>query len=168
MDDDTPPTTTKNKGLRAAGLLAAGAIAGGVMAGALTANAASTGTTGDGTTATAPAMGARPPAGAMRAARVRPGESTPSRDIVATLTKAAKAEVPGGTVVRVETDAGDGAYEAHMQKADGTLVTVKFDKNLDVTGVEDGMGMGDPMPNCMPAPRGNTPPTSPSSRSGAA
>jgi hypothetical protein len=36
--------------------------------------------------------------------------------------------VPGGTVYRVETDSGDGTYEAHMSKADGTLVTVKFDK----------------------------------------
>jgi hypothetical protein len=52
--------------------------------------------------------------------------------------------VPGGTVYRIESDAGDGAYEAHMTKADGTLVTVKFDKNLAVTKVESGMGDGDP------------------------
>ena len=32
-----------------------------------------------------------------------------------------------------------------MTKADGTEVTVKFDKNLNVTGVETGMGKGDPM-----------------------
>jgi hypothetical protein len=31
-----------------------------------------------------------------------------------------------------------------MKKSDGSLVTVKFDKNLDVTAVEDGMGTGDP------------------------
>jgi hypothetical protein len=31
-----------------------------------------------------------------------------------------------------------------MKKADGTLVTVKFDKNLAVTKVESGMGAGDP------------------------
>jgi len=31
------------------------------------------------------------------------------------------------TVYRIETDAGDGAFEAHMTKADGTEVTVKFD-----------------------------------------
>jgi amino acid transporter len=48
--------------------------------------------------------------------------------------------VPGGTVYRVETDSGDATYEAHVTKADGTAVTVKFDKNLKVTGVEAGMG----------------------------
>jgi hypothetical protein len=55
--------------------------------------------------------------------------------------------VPGGTVYRVETDAGDATYEAHMTKSDGTEVTVKFDKNLAVTGVESGMGKGDPRPS---------------------
>jgi hypothetical protein len=48
--------------------------------------------------------------------------------------------VPGGTVLRVETDSGDAAYEAHMKKADGTLVTVKLDKSFTVTAVEPGMG----------------------------
>jgi hypothetical protein len=43
-------------------------------------------------------------------------------------------------VLRVETDSGDAAYEAHMKKADGTLVTVKFDKSFTVTAVEPGMG----------------------------
>ncbi len=50
---------------------------------------------------------------------------------------AALAEVPGGTIVRVETDAdGHAAYEAHMTKADGTPVTVYVDKSYDVVGVE--------------------------------
>jgi hypothetical protein len=41
------------------------------------------------------------------------------------VTAAAKAKVPGGTVIRVETDAdGNAVYEAHMVKADGTPVTV--------------------------------------------
>ena len=57
---------------------------------------------------------------------------------------AALKAVPGGTIIRVETDAGDGVYEAHMKKADGTLVTVKLDKNFVVTKVETGMGQGDP------------------------
>jgi hypothetical protein len=53
-------------------------------------------------------------------------------------------------VYRVETDAGDAAYEAHMTKADGSLVTVKFDKNLKVIKVETGMGQGDPAPAGQP------------------
>ena len=45
---------------------------------------------------------------------------------------------------RVETDGDGDAYEAHMTKADGSLVTVKFDKNYAVTEVEDGHGRGGP------------------------
>lgn len=54
------------------------------------------------------------------------------------VTAAAKAAVPGGTIERVETDAEGAVYEAHMKKADGTRVTVKFDANFKVTGTEDG------------------------------
>jgi hypothetical protein len=64
----------------------------------------------------------------------------------ATLRAAALKAVPGRTVCRIETDAGDGVYEAHMKKADGSLVTVKFGKNLKVAKVESGMGAGDPVP----------------------
>jgi uncharacterized membrane protein YkoI len=50
---------------------------------------------------------------------------------------AALAEVSGGTIVRVETDAdGHAAYEAHMTNADGTPVTVYVDKNFDVVSTE--------------------------------
>ena len=76
---------------------------------------------------------------------MRSDEKPVSAAIAAELTKKALAKVPGGKVYRVETDAGDAAYEAHMTKADGTEVTVKFDKNLNVTAVETGMGKGDPM-----------------------
>jgi peptidase YpeB-like protein len=50
---------------------------------------------------------------------------------------AALAKVPGGSIVRVETDAdGHAAYEAHMVKEDGTPVTVYVDKQFDVVSVE--------------------------------
>jgi uncharacterized membrane protein YkoI len=46
------------------------------------------------------------------------------------VTAAAKAKVPGGTIVRVEADAdGTAAYEAHMVKADGSPVTVYVNKS---------------------------------------
>jgi uncharacterized membrane protein YkoI len=77
---------------------------------------------------------------------VRHDEKSVSSATAATLRTAALKAVPGGTVYRIETDAGDGAYEVHMKKADGSLVTVKFDKNLKVTKVESGMGAGDPGP----------------------
>ena len=44
------------------------------------------------------------------------------------------------TVSRVETDAdGHAAYEVHMVRSDGTLVTVYVDKQYQVVGVETGM-----------------------------
>ena len=50
---------------------------------------------------------------------------------------AAKAKVPDGTIVRVETDAdGNAAYEAHMTKADGTPVTVYVNKQFELVSVE--------------------------------
>lgn len=52
---------------------------------------------------------------------------------------AALQAVPGGTVLRVETDAEGAVYEAHMTKPDGTPVTVKFDGSFKVTAVETGI-----------------------------
>jgi hypothetical protein len=59
-------------------------------------------------------------------------------DTAAQVTAAALAELPGATVERVETDAEGAAYEAHMTKADGTHVTLKFDSSYAVTATETG------------------------------
>lgn len=125
----------------AAALLAAGAIGGGTLAGTLTASAASSTPSASSTSTSA---AADTPRGHGGAAPVRSDEKAVSVATSATLRAAALKAVPGGTVYRVETDAGDGTYEAHMTKADGTLVTVRFDKNLKVTSVEACMGTGDP------------------------
>ena len=67
----------------------------------------------------------------------RSDETRLSGDALAKVTAIAKANVPGGTVVRVETDAdGHAAYEAHMTKSDGTPVTVYVDSNFDFVSVE--------------------------------
>lgn len=59
----------------------------------------------------------------------------------ATKAKAAALEaVPGGTVERVETDAEGATYEAHVTKADGSEVTVKFDAAFKVTETVTGHG----------------------------
>jgi hypothetical protein len=79
-------------------------------------------------------------------APVRHDEKAVSSADSATLSAAALKAVPGATIIRVETDAGDAAYEVHLTKTDGTLATVKFDKSLTVTKVETGMGQGDPRP----------------------
>ncbi len=144
-----PPKKSRT-GLKIA-LVSAGVAAGAVGATALGANAAtpSTNTTGMSSSSmqrTAPtgATGSKPDIGGSEP--VRSDEQSVTGAKAATLKAAALRAVPGGTVVRVETDAGDAAYEVHMTKADGSTVTVKFDKNLAVTKVEDGMGEGDPAP----------------------
>jgi hypothetical protein len=69
-------------------------------------------------------------------------ERSVSATEVATLRAGALRAVPGGAVYRIES----GAYEAHMRKSNGALVSVKFDNSLHVTKVEAGMGSGDPRP----------------------
>jgi uncharacterized membrane protein YkoI len=64
------------------------------------------------------------------------GETALTGDTAAKVKAAAEAKVPGGTVLRVETDNG-GVYEAHIRKSDGTEVEVKVDKSFAVTAVED-------------------------------
>jgi peptidase YpeB-like protein len=90
------------------------------------------------------------------AASITPAASTPSAqqpwghqrsdetlltgDTATKVRQVALAQVPGGTVVRVETDAdGHATYEAHMTKADGTPVTVYVDQAFKVVSVETGM-----------------------------
>lgn len=132
-----------------AGLLGAGVAAGALLATALGANAESASTSGSlsASTSASPGKPSRSPNDDRSPGPVRDDEKSVSASIAATLKAAALKAVPGGTVYRVETDAGDAAYEAHMTKADGTEVTVKFDQDLKVTKVESGMGSGDPAPD---------------------
>ena len=143
MYDSANAGGRKKRWAAAVGLLAAGAIGGGVLASALTASASSDTSTASAGTVSSPSGNARTP-GPGGAQPVRPDEKSVSSAKAATLRAAALKAVPGGTVYRIETDAGDGVYEVHMTKAGGSLVTVKFDKNLTVTKVESGMGAGDP------------------------
>ena len=54
------------------------------------------------------------------------------------VSRAALAKVPGGTVVRTETDVDHGsAYEAHVRKADGTEVEVLVNKDFEATAVNE-------------------------------
>jgi hypothetical protein len=80
------------------------------------------------------------PEGASAWGHQRSDETRLTGDALAKVTAAAKAKVPGGTIVRVETDAdGNAAYEAHMAKADGTPVTVYVNKQYEVVSVQTGM-----------------------------
>ena len=67
----------------------------------------------------------------------RSDETLLTGDTASKVEAAAKAKVPNGTIVRVETDAdGNAAYEAHMTRADGTPVTVYVNKQFEVVSVE--------------------------------
>ncbi len=133
----------------AAGVIGATAFGAGAQttSGSATTASTSSSSTASGSTATPNCPGFAP--GHARgndhgSAPFRDDEKAVSGSTAATLKAAALKAVPGGTVYRVESDAGDGTYEAHMTKADGTEVTVKFDKFLAVTKIESGMGAGDP------------------------
>jgi hypothetical protein len=67
----------------------------------------------------------------------RSDETPLTGDALAKVTAAAKGKVPDGTIVRVETDAdGNAKYEAHMTKADGSLVTVYVDASFNAVSVQ--------------------------------
>lgn len=152
MTDDIPqPKPNRRTGLKIA-LVGAGLAAGAIGATAIGASAQTSDTAT--TTQTARTAGTAPtgaptgapgrPGNGHGAAPVRGDEKAVSASVAAQLKAAALKAVPGGTVYRVETDAGDGVYEAHMTRSDGTEMTVKFDRSYKVTGVESGMGKGDP------------------------
>ena len=75
----------------------------------------------------------------------RGNETALTGDALSKATAAALAKVPGGKVVRAETDAdGGSAYEVHMTNASGAFVTVHLDKSFAVTSVDSGSQHGGP------------------------
>ena len=143
MDNEHSTAIRRNRRLAGVvGLLLAGGIGGGAIAATSSASAADTATSSSAASSSPAATGPRAPADT--ATSVRAGETAQTGSTLATLKAAALKAVPGGTVFRVETDADGATYEAHMTKADGTHVTVKFDKAFKVTAVQDGMGTGGP------------------------
>ena len=122
-----------------------GAIAAGLAAGsygiASAASSDSGSSSSNGTTAARPITPAPPgrggPGGGQPWGGQRSDETLLTGDTASKVEAAAKAKVPGGTVVRVETDAdGHAEYEAHMTDADGTPVTVYVGEDFAVVSVE--------------------------------
>lgn len=151
MTTENTDTRSRWRGsTKALGLVAAGAVAGGILAGTLTASASGSSDTAQQQPGTYGGMHD----GGMHhfggPGPVRGDEKALSSADAGKVKAAALKAVPGGTVYRVETDAGDGAYEAHMTKSDGTPVTVKLDKSFHLVKVEAGMGLGDPGPANQP------------------
>ena len=114
---------------------------------AVIANAASSGETSAGNSTVADSgatgqQGARPGGPGQ-------GETPLTGETADKVTAAAKARVPGGTVLRVETDAGSAAYEAHVRKSDGTEVVVLVNEDFEVTDVQEA-GPGGRGPGVVP------------------
>jgi hypothetical protein len=151
--------------VKAAGLLTAGLVSGGILFGTFSANAADTSAPAGATSSTATATsqvtpGTPPSSGSIsvspEAVRANPpqgapgdGHGIPGRPAngekaltgtdLAKATAAAKAAVPGATIVRAETDSGDAKYEVHVT-VNGTPKTVKLNADFTLKAVEDGMG----------------------------
>lgn len=147
MENVTPPVAGRRRARRigwAAALVAAGALGGAVVASALPASAdTSTSPSSSSTQQDGPSggghRGGQPGAG-QRGGGQRSDETVLTGADADKAKAAALQAVPGATVDRVETDADGAAYEAHVTKSDGSKVTVKFDKDFNVTDVENGMG----------------------------
>lgn len=124
-----------------------GAIAAGFAAGSYGIASAASNDSGSGSTSTGGAPATQPtapappghggPGGGGPWGGQRSDETALTGDTASKVEAAAKAKVPGGTIVRVETDAdGHAKYEAHMTDADGVPVTVYVDDGFDVVSVE--------------------------------
>jgi len=111
------------------------------VANAATSSSAATTTTAVSAAKTAPANAPDPATVAHG-----PGETLLTGSDLAKTTAAVKAAVPGGTIIRVETDSGGATYEAHVTKADGSVVTVKLDAAFTVTATQSGFGAGPSQP----------------------
>jgi len=67
--------------------------------------------------------------------RGRSREAELTGDTAQRVQAAALEAVPGGTILRLETDA-DGAYEAHVRSREGDELVVAVDENYRLTGTE--------------------------------
>lgn len=133
----TPPGRRR---IASIGLVAGGLALGAILAGTSIAGAQSATSTAT-PSATAPAAaGHADPADLDHG----PGETLLSGGTADDVSAAALEAVPGGTIIRVETDSDGSAYEAHVRTSDGSIVTVKVDEDLNVTSTESGFAGGMP------------------------
>lgn len=124
--------------------LAAGAVLVGVAAGSYGIASAASGPSSSASSGIFPAASAaaqQPPATQPQGwGPQRSDETLLTGDTKSKVQEAAEAKEPGATVSRVETDAdGHAAYEVHMVRSDGTLVTVYVDEQFEVVSEETGM-----------------------------
>ena len=112
-------------------------LAGGGYGIASAANGSSNGSSSSSASSSAASIAAAQSAPSQPWGTQRSDETPLTGDALAKVTAAAKAKVPGGQVIRVETDAdGNAAYEAHMTDANGAPVTVYVSKDFAAVSVE--------------------------------
>ena len=114
-------------------------IAGGSYGVAAAATGSSSATTTTNAATATPAGPAAPPGATAQNpwGHQRSDETSLTGDALAKVQAIAEAKVPGGSVVRIETDAdGVATYEAHMAKADGSPVTVYVDSSFQFVSVQ--------------------------------
>jgi hypothetical protein len=129
-------TSTKRPSVNKAAALVAMVV--GLAAGSYGVASAASGSGSTTTTTAAPSTSAPPGASSSKPwGNQRSDETLLTGSALAKVTAIANAKVPGGTIVRVETDAdGVAAYEAHMTKADGSPVTVYVDSSFQFVSVK--------------------------------
>lgn len=132
--------------------LIAGAAAAGIAVGAAGVASAASDTTSTSSGATSGQSGSTTYQSSDPRLGHGPAETLLTGTTAAKVKAAALAAVPGGTVTRLETDSDGAAYEAHVTKSDGTVVTVEVDSSFKVTATEQGFGRG----NCPDAADGST------------
>jgi hypothetical protein len=130
-------------GVIALAVLGAVAVGASAIAGAAS-NSGTTGTTGSqgNSQSGSGSSTARPPDPATLSHG--PGETLLTDGTADKVKQAALDKVSGATVLRVETDSEGSPYEAHLRKSDGSEVTVKVNKQFEVTAVQSGFGAGPP------------------------
>lgn len=150
------PSKIRNMLLTGA-LVTSAALGAGGLATAVSGNGSATTTAATTTTATTPSASSStqqaPPAMDPATLKNGPGETLANADVTAKATAAVQAKYSGATIIRVETDSGGHAYEAHIKKSDGTYATVYFDSSLNITDTES--GFGGPGPQGAPGQNGS-------------
>lgn len=126
------PSARARRLIASAALLGSGVLAGGVLVGSQVANAQTE----------SPSAAASGAATAPADMTHGPGETLLTGTTADKVEAAALDAVPGGAVIRVETDNEGSPYEAHVEKADGSVVTLKIDENFNVTDTITGFGQG--------------------------
>jgi hypothetical protein len=154
MYDQQPPAGSGEKPRRGRIYLVTAAAAIGAAVGAAGIAAAATNPSSSTTT---PSASASAPSNAPDPTKLAngPGETLLTGTTADKVKAAALAAVPNGTIIRVETDNEGSPYEAHVQKPDGTIVTVKVDSSFKVTDTISGFGAGGPGGHGGPAPDAN-------------